>query len=234
MTLMQSILLVKISIKDWLKTFFNTMHNGQIARPADRMPAGIYRATLSLGLFVGLLAALSFGVGNVMVNNDYETIAFAKPAAEARTIRQHDVAHFGNKVSNAFGIHDEVATEFADWILEASERHEVTPELLASLVVTESSFRKSVRSHVGAVGPTQIRPDYWGKFCGHSDLNDPEQNVYCGAQVLSHFIDRCNGDTNCARAAYNVGPYANREGAALRYVKKIDGYMSSLENAAAL
>ena len=108
----------------------------------------------------------------------------------------------------------------------------IAPELLASLVVTESSFRKSVRSNVGAVGPTQVRPDYWGNFCGASDLTDPEQNVYCGAQVLSHLLERCDGDQACALAAYNVGPYAKREAAARRYLNKIDRYLTTLENAA--
>lgn len=180
-------------------------------------------------LVVGLMT-LSFALANVVAHQGYETVAMAKPAATSRLIRQTEVVQFGNRVSNAFGINNNVATEFADWILEASERQQLSPELLASLVVTESSFRKSVRSNVGAVGPAQVRPDYWGDFCGASDLLDPEQNVYCGAQVLSHLMERCDGDKACALAAYNVGPYATRENAAKRYVKKIDRYLSSFEN----
>ena len=197
-----------------------------------RVPSFIWSTTCGFGLLIGSLTIVSLAVSHVVAPQGFETVSMAKPAAVIRTIRQHDVAQFGSKVSNAFGIKDQVAHEFADWILEASERQGLSPELLASLVVTESSFRKYARSNVGAVGPTQVRPDYWGTFCGaKDDLTDPEQNIYCGAQVLSHLFERCEGDRSCALAAYNVGPYAKREAAAKRYVAKIDRYLLSLENA---
>ena len=40
--------------------------------------------------------------------------------------------------------------------------------LLASLVLIESSFRKDAVSHVGAIGPAQVRPEMWSSFCGSS------------------------------------------------------------------
>lgn len=203
------------------------------ARQLRRLPRAGYLSVAAGSVLVPALMAISFAISNVVANNDVEYYALAKPAAVGRVIRQTEVAHFGSKVSNAFGIEDRVAHEFADWILEASERQELAPELLASLVVTESSFRKTVRSNVGAVGPAQIRPDYWGDFCGDPHLTDPEINVYCGAQVLSHLLERCDGDQVCALAAYNVGPYADRQAAAERYIKKIDHYLSSLEKEAA-
>ncbi len=179
---------------------------------------------------VSVIWVVSFSVGNVLVQPGMVEISLAKPAATGRLIRQNEVAYFGSKVSNAFGVRHDVANEFADWILEASERQSISPELLASLVVTESSFRKSVRSHVGAIGPAQVRPEYWGNFCGDAELTDPEQNVYCGAQVLRHLLERCEGDQTCALAAYNVGPYGQREAAAQRYVNKVDHYLSTLQN----
>ncbi len=194
-----------------------------------RTPKAVYAAACALLSLPLLLAGLSVAIAKVWSHQGYTTVALAKPAAEVRMVRQTEVARFGSKVSSAFGIADHVATEFADWILEAAERQDIAPELLASLLVTESSFRKSVRSSVGAVGPAQVRPDYWGAFCGSGDLTDPEQNVYCGAQVLSHMMERCEGDTRCALAAYNVGPYAKRHSAAARYVRKVDGYLASLE-----
>jgi len=170
----------------------------------------------------------NFSISDVLVHQGYETVTLAKPTAEERTMRPHQVAQFGGKVSDAFGIRRDVAVEFADWILEASERQSLQPELLASLVLTESAFRKNARSNVGAIGPAQVRPDYWGGFCGDSELTDPEQNVYCGAQVLSHMLDRCSGDYTCALSAYNVGLYAKRDRAAKRYVAKIGRHLTSL------
>lgn len=194
------------------------------------LPVVLKAGVAGYALAVMALWTVSFSIGNVVVQNEVVQIALAKPAASGRLIRQTEVAHFGSKVSTAFGVRDEVAHEFADWILEAAERQHLSPELLASLVVTESSFRKSVRSNVGAVGPTQVRPDYWGNFCGVADLTDPEQNVYCGAQVLSHFLERCDGNRECALSAYNVGLHADRQAAAQRYVNKIDHYLSTIQN----
>jgi soluble lytic murein transglycosylase-like protein len=195
---------------------------------------------LRVGLvtFASIIFALigtSWTVTYVIAPQGYEPYALAKPVLVHRVIRQAEVDKFGDQVSAAFGIKETVAAEFADWIIEASERQDIAPELLASLVLTESSFRKQARSNVGAVGPAQVRPDYWGSFCGADDLNDPEQNIYCGAQILGYLLERCSGERACALAAYNVGPYADRAGgAAKRYVSKIDRYQDHLEAAASL
>ncbi len=181
---------------------------------------------------VAVLSALvvALGIANVGVHQGYQVVAFAVPAAEETSVPWDlEVAAFGSKVSQAFGVRRSTATEFAGWILEASQRQNMEPELIASLVLTESSFRKTVRSNVGAVGPAQIRPDYWGGFCGSSDLSDPAENIYCGAQVLSHLQERC-GDVNCALEAYNVGIHSNRVQAARRYVAKVDHHRDQLRN----
>ncbi len=159
-----------------------------------------------------------------------KTISIAKPA-QGRTPFPAQVNLFGQRMSLGFGIDEGLAQEFSAWILEAAERQQLSPELIASLVLTESSFRKYVVSHVGAVGPTQVRPDYWASFCGATNLKDPEQNVYCGAQVLRHLVDRCTGNYNCALSAYNVGFNATPGPAAARYIAKIDLHMDWLENA---
>jgi len=139
---------------------------------------------------------------------------------------------FAEKLVIGFGLRPEVALEFSDWILEASARQALRPELIASLVFAESSFRKTVQSHVGAIGPTQIRPHYWVEFCGQNDLYDPEQNVYCGTQILGFLLERCEGDQTCALSAYNIGLNSNRRAAGLRYVAKIDRHLEQLNIAA--
>ncbi len=137
---------------------------------------------------------------------------------------------FSRKLVGAFGTKPKVAREFSDWVLEASMRHRLEPELIASLISVESSFRKSVESHRGAVGPTQVKPKFWQDFCGDNDLYDPEQNVYCGAMILSYLMDRCKGDYNCALSAYNVGFYGDRWQAGKRYIAKIDRNVVRLQN----
>ncbi len=196
-----------------------------------RVPKKVWNVACGFALLVGSLVIVSLAVSNVVAHQGYETVAFAKPAAVIRTIRQADVNQFGSRVSNAFGIEHTVATEFADWILEASERQGIAPELLASLVITESSFRKNARSHGEQDDHDQQLVQQRQAFCGAKDLTDPEQNIYCGAQILSHLLERCDGDQDCALGAYNIGPYSQREGAAKRYVAKIDRYLLTLEEA---
>jgi hypothetical protein len=180
---------------------------------------------------VAMVAVVASVVGFNGRDHGTERLAFALPAVEHDIAPWHaEVDAFGHKVSRAFGVRRHTATEFAGWILEASERQGLEPELLASLVLTESSFRKNVRSHVGAVGPAQVRPEMWSGFCGSSDLGDPAENIYCGAQVLSHYLDRCGDDTGCALTAYNVGPYSTEIQAGRRYVSKIDRNWDALRN----
>ena len=135
---------------------------------------------------------------------------------------------FAHRVAAGFGVRTEVAREFSPWILEASSRQRLAPELLAGLVLTESSFRKNVTSPVGAVGPAQIRPDFWAQFCGTANLLDPEENIYCGAQILAHYMERC-GAEDCALRAYNIGPYSPKVQAGQRYVAKVAGWRDTLE-----
>jgi hypothetical protein len=191
---------------------------------------GFLRSLTYLHLtLVSLLAATALIVSFNGTGKGYQRIAFALPAVEHTSVPWHsEVDAFGYKVSQAFGVRRHTATEFAPWILEASERQGIEPELLASLVLTESSFRKDVVSHVGAIGPAQVRPDYWSGFCGSSDLLDPAENIYCGAQVLSHLLDRCGDDTGCALTAYNIGPYGDKKQAGRRYVSKVGRYHETL------
>lgn len=165
------------------------------------------------------------------------SIEVPEPAYERPTwLEERD--SFGARLAEGYGLKDTVAVEFAGWILEGATRQGLEPELLASLVMTESSFRKQARSSVGAVGPAQVQPLLWRDFCA-LDLMIPEENVYCGAQILAHFQERCTvavpapDDTQaCALRSYNVG-YRNRNNtyflpAANRYVAKINRHLGSL------
>ena len=200
----------------------------------------------------GALLALAGGVALVcalMVRGDaaqngapHRLIPVAIPAAQATKPHWHEErGAFADRLVRGYGISAAVADEFAGWLLEAAVRQQLQPELLASLVMAESSFRKYVRSPMGAIGPAQVRADLWHSFCG-GQLDDPEQNIYCGAQILAHYKDICarrsatpKAAETCALRSYNVG-YGNRDNeyfleAAIRYTTKIDRYRSPLTEA---
>ena len=169
-------------------------------------------------------------------------ISVAIPDAAAVKAHWHqDRDAFAAQLVRGYGLAPAAAREFAGWLLEAAVRQHLQPELLASLVMVESSFRKHARSPLGAVGPAQVRADLWHSFCG-GELEDPEQNIYCGAQVLGHYRDACarryetpSAAEACALRSYNVG-FRNRNNeyfleAAARYTAKIDRYRSPLTSA---
>jgi len=155
---------------------------------------------------------------------------FAIPAAAtAQSPWNDEVSRFAQRLHKALGIRRTTATEFSGWILEASKRQGLSPELLASVVFIEGSFRKEVTSDMGAIGPAQVKP-YWGLFCGSANLADPAENIYCGAQILAHYRDLC-GSEQCALSAYNVGMKNQREDVyyqelGMRYARTIDRHVS--------
>ena len=179
------------------------------------------------GVSLALVTAIS--VGTLAGNGGLERSSFATPASTTAIPTWNDeVTALAERVSIAFNIEPALASEFSDWILEASRRHHLPSDLIASLVFTESSFRKYVVSGVGAIGPAQVRPEYWGGFCGTSNLSDPAENIYCGAQILSYYRDRCGND-QCALQAYNVGPYTQFYAeAGQRYVLKVNDHRARL------
>ena len=98
-------------------------------------------------LLLAGVAALTFSTGTDAQR--YERVAFALPAAQTPSVPwEEERAEFADRMTRAFDIRPAVAEEFAEWILEAASRQELEPELLASLVLAESSFRKRARSRV--------------------------------------------------------------------------------------
>lgn len=188
---------------------------------------GYWKTSIAL-FFGGILIVVMVVSFKVTIS---ETLQVNLPLAnvfEDRTWSE-EVELFASHMEKAFSLEQETAKDFSAWILEAAKRHSLEADLLAGLVLTESSFKREARSSVGAIGPAQIRPEYWTSFCGASDLSDPAENIYCGAQVLAHFLERC-GTISCALGAYNVGIHSNREHAAKRYVAKVSKHRDLLRN----
>jgi soluble lytic murein transglycosylase-like protein len=179
-----------------------------------------------------MILCTSYIIAVFSQTQDVVRTSFALPAQQ-HDLRPwyDDVNDFATRMQLVFGVGEDVALEFSGWILEASARQDIRPELIASLVFTESSFRKNVRSHVGAMGPAQVRP-YWQSFCATPNLSDPAENIYCGAQILAHFRDMC-GDERCALLSYNLGPRGKRmerfASAGVRYVSRIDSHMERFD-----
>ncbi len=104
-----------------------------------------------------------------------------------------------------YGISEQLASQIYDHATNAG----VDPKMAYGLVKTESDFKNTAVSHVGARGLTQLMPGTarWLKpGTSASDLFDPETSLQVGFKYLRQLIDRYAGDMQLALTAYNRGP----------------------------
>lgn len=124
-----------------------------------------------------------------------------------------------------------LTTTLADIFRRASEKYGVSYDFLTAVAKAESDFNPNCVSSAGAKGIMQIMPAE-AKGLGIQDIFDVEQNIMGSAKLLAAHLEKFNGDTTLAAAAYNAGsgrvkqyggvpPFKETQ----NYVKKIAAYM---------
>lgn len=88
-----------------------------------------------------------------------------------------------------------------------ARRHDISPNMFAALVKSESDFNVRCLSVKGATGLSQIMPENF-KRLGIKNPYDPIQNLNGGAKFFKQMIDMFGGNISHALAAYNAGPGA--------------------------
>jgi soluble lytic murein transglycosylase-like protein len=77
------------------------------------------------------------------------------------------------------------------------------------LVRNETVFDHNARSHVGAVGLTQLMPStarWFRPGTTADDLRNPDISLKIGFKYLRELLDKYDGNTKLALTAYNRGP----------------------------
>ena len=95
--------------------------------------------------------------------------------------------------------------KFDEIIQAAAERFNVPAKLISSVIQHESNFDASAQSHAGASGLMQLMPST-AKWLGVKNVWDPTENVMAGTKYLRQMLDKYDGNTTLALAAYNAGP----------------------------
>jgi soluble lytic murein transglycosylase-like protein len=127
------------------------------------------------------------------------------PAAEPPSVEQEAAelaSHFSRK---GFRVSDVLAKQIA----RAAAANGIDTDVAFGLVATESGFRNSATSSVGAVGLSQVMPRtaaWLEPGTTRSDLRNPSTNLQLGFRYLRHLIDRYDGDVKLGLTAYNRGP----------------------------
>lgn len=95
------------------------------------------------------------------------------------------------------------------YAVQVAQRLGLDPRVFTAQLQQESGFRADAVSPVGARGPGQIMPATWRDpgfgLSFEGDINDPYANIEASAKYQRAMLDRYNGDTRKALAAYNWG-----------------------------
>ena len=122
--------------------------------------------------------------------------------------KEHHAAKQSSFVDEAIQKY-EISPELAGDIYQIAQEEGIDPKVAFGLVKTESSFKNSATSHVGARGLTQVMPRtarWMVPGTTAQDLHDQKTNLHLGFKYLNQMIDKYKGDVRLALLAYNRGP----------------------------
>ncbi len=124
-------------------------------------------------------------------------------------------------------------TSYKDIFIEASQKYDVSYDLLVAMAQQESGFDPDAVSRTGAMGIMQIMPETAAELNLEHPF-DAYENIMAGADYISQKLEQYDGDLDKALAAYNAGssvvdmfdgvpPYGETQS----YVKNVKAIMQS-------
>jgi len=141
-----------------------------------------------------------------VINSNYNNL-IGVPSRAATKANSKSGSDFSSLLQNAVDTIDKKQTgtsSMNDIFERAAKQYNVPVKLLKAVAKNESNFDSNAVSSCGAQGVMQLMPST-AKSLGVQNPLDAEQNIMGGARYISQMLDRYNGDTKLALAAYNAG-----------------------------
>ncbi|PID62450.1 MAG: murein transglycosylase [Ignavibacteriae bacterium] len=125
--------------------------------------------------------------------------------------------------------------KYEDVIKSASEKYGIDKKLIQSIILTESAGNVNAKSKANAKGLMQLM-DSTAKDMGVNNVWNPKENIFGGTKYLSKLLNRFDGNTNLALAAYNAGPGNVKKYNGIppfketkAYIKRVKHYLNNLD-----
>jgi hypothetical protein len=132
---------------------------------------------------------------------DIQRLNGSRPYVQNLVTRAHAAS-----IEISAAVREDHARRLAGWKRGTKRPVAFQADLLAAVLMKESTFREGIIGKAGEVGMAQIKPDGRGaKACSDLDLHRPHQNLLCSIRLLRFGIERC-GDIESGLAYYNGTP----------------------------
>ena len=124
---------------------------------------------------------------------------------------------------------------YKDYIDQASDKFNIEPNLIKSVILTESAGKVNAESKAKAKGLMQLM-DSTATDMGVRNPWNPKENIFGGTKYLSKMLKEFDGDRDLALAAYNAGPGNVKKYGGIppfketqAYIKRVNNYLNILD-----